>query len=38
VFYQVNELDMRWQGGLSWFAELEREVKGMVRNVAVAVS
>ena len=33
VFYQVNELDMRWQGGLSWFAELRREVKGTVRNV-----
>jgi hypothetical protein len=38
VFYQVNELDMRWQGGLSWFAELRREVKGMIRDVAVAVS
>jgi hypothetical protein len=38
VFYQVNELDMRWQGGLSWFAELRREAKGMVRHVAVAVS
>jgi hypothetical protein len=38
VFYQVNELDMRWQGGLSWFAELRREVKGMVRNIAVAVA
>ena len=38
VLYQVNELDMRWQGGLSWFVESRREVKGMVRNVAVAVS
>ena len=38
VFYQVNELKVRWQGGLSWFAELRGEVKGMVKCVAVAVS
>ena len=37
VFYQVNEVDMKWQGGLGWFAELRREVKGMVKKVVVTI-
>jgi hypothetical protein len=28
VFYLVNELDMRWQGGLSWFVESRKEPEG----------
>ncbi|KAE9371263.1 hypothetical protein N431DRAFT_467453 [Stipitochalara longipes BDJ] len=37
VFYHVNEMEMRWQGGLGWFEELRGEVKEMVKKVVIAV-
>jgi hypothetical protein len=37
VFYQANEVEIRWQGGLGWFAELRGEVKSMVKKVVVTI-
>ena len=37
MFYQVNEVELRWQEGLEWFDALRGEVKDMVKRVVVTI-